>query len=111
MKAVSICLGLGVDSVGMICEWIKRRLDPPDLITFADTGGEKFDTYLYMPILRQFLRDHDWPQPVVCRYKTMDSTPYDTLYGNMIHNETMPSIVFGGKSCSVKWKIEAQEPI
>lgn len=32
------------------------------------------------------------------------------IYGNMVANETLPGIAFGMKTCSVKWKIEAQEP-
>jgi hypothetical protein len=33
------------------------------------------------------------------------------LYGNMVANDTLPGIAFGPKSCSIKWKLEAQEPI
>ena len=32
------------------------------------------------------------------------------LFGNMVANETVPRIAFGMKTCSIKWKVEAQEP-
>lgn len=34
---------------------------------------------------------------------------YDSLYGNCWHNETLPGLAFGRKSCSIKWKREPQD--
>ncbi|WP_145054883.1 hypothetical protein [Lignipirellula cremea] len=87
---------------------LQRRGVRPDLILFADTGGEKPETYLYAPIIRQWLRDVDFPQFEVVRY-TPPIAPYDSLYGNCWQNETLPSLAFGRKSCSIKWKREPQD--
>jgi hypothetical protein len=118
----------------MLIEMEKRGLRP-DLITFADTGGEKPGTYAFIPVFQEWLRDHDFPEAVVCRYQPQPLTharylgavrdlarrlglklsearlrQLAGLYGNMVANDTLPGIAFGPKSCSIKWKLEAQEP-
>jgi hypothetical protein len=80
----------------------------PDLISFADTGGEKPDTYLYVPILQEWLRDVGFPPLLVVRY-TPPLASYDSLYANCIDNQTLPSIAFRRKSCSLKWKKAPQD--
>ena len=132
--ATAVCLGFGWDSTAMLIE-MERRGERPDLITFADTGAEKPGTYQFIPVFTQWLTDHGFPSPIVCRYQPLDKTQEKYLaatrcvanrlglsipesqltrlaglYGNMVANETLPGIAFGPKSCSIKWKIEAQEP-
>ncbi len=134
MKVSAVCWGAGWDSTAMLIE-MERRGWRPDLITFADTGGEKTDTYQFIPLFTQWLRDHDMPEPIICRYQPRPETQaryraatasfadrlglrmsddqlnrLAGLFGNMIANETLPGIAFGPKTCSVKWKVEAQEP-
>lgn len=106
---VVVSCGVGVDSVALLIG-LKQRHVRPDLIIFADTGGEKPQTYLYVPLLRQWLRDASFPELVVVR-KTPPIARYDSLYGNCIANETMPSIAFRfqRKTCSLKWKVEPME--
>jgi hypothetical protein len=108
-QPLCVCYGMGVDSTAMLIGMEQRGIRP-DLITFADTGGEKPETYLYAPIFRQWCRDVDFPQFELCRY-VPPIAPYDSLYGNCIKNETIPSLAFGRKSCSLKWKRDAQEPL
>lgn len=128
------CWGAGWDSSAMLIEMEKRGFRP-DLITMADTGGEKKKTYEFIPVFTQWLRDHDFPEPIICVYKPQDKTTaryveavrqvakdlgitlmpereqrLAGLYGNMVANDTLPGIAFGPKSCSMKWKLEAQEP-
>jgi hypothetical protein len=106
----------------------------PDVITFADVGGEKQGTYDFIPLFMQWLRDHAFPEPKVCVYQPQHATRekyrnavlvlakrmridlsetqlarMSRLFGNMIANETLPGITFGMKTCSIKWKVEAQE--
>lgn len=133
--AVAVCLGFGWDSTAMLIE-MERRGERPDLITFADTGAEKPGTYAFIPVFSAWLQDHGFPRPVICRYQPLPQT-HDRyveatrstadrlglsipepqlvrlagLFGNMVANETLPGIAFGPKSCSIKWKIEAQEPV
>lgn len=134
MQALAVCWGAGWDSSAMLIE-MERRGQRPDLITMADVGGEKRGTYAFMPVFAQWCRDHDFPEPTICEYKPMETTAaryraavvdvakslgiqlseleisrLSRLYGNMVANDTLPGIAFGPKSCSIKWKIEAQEP-
>lgn len=108
-RPMAVCCGVGVDSVAMLVG-LEQRGERPDLITFADTGGEKPETYLYVPILQQWLRDVGFPPLEVCRYLPKKAA-YRTLLDNCWQNETLPSLAFGMKSCSLKWKRDAQEPL
>lgn len=108
-RPICVCCGVGVDSIAMLIG-LQQRGIRPDLITFADTGSEKPQTYLYIPILRQWLRDVGFPELVVVR-KTPPIADYDSLHGNCLANQTLPSIAFGfqRKSCSLKWKKGPQD--
>jgi hypothetical protein len=50
----------------------------------------------------------DFPQFEVVRYQPKYAN-YDTLYGNCWENETLPSLAFGRKSCSIKFKRDPQD--
>ena len=98
--------------------------------------GEEIGTYEFIPIFSEWLVDQGYPAPTICQYMPQpetharyaaaarevverlnlhsitedDSQRLAGIYGNMVANETLPGIAFGMKTCSVKWKIEAQEP-
>ena len=130
----TVCWGAGWDSSAMLIE-MHRRGDRPDLITFADVGAEKPGTYDFIPLFAAWCRDVGFPEPLVCVYQPMAVTSaryrsatvevanrlgitltdqqldrLSRIYGNMVANETLPGLAFGMKSCSIKWKLEAQEP-
>jgi hypothetical protein len=81
----------------------------PGAITFADTGGERDKTYQHLERMQSILASMDWPEITICVTPTLDTTPYNDLYGNCVSNETLPSIAFGLSSCSIKWKQNAQD--
>lgn len=99
--------------------------------------GEEIGTYDFIPVFDDYLQRHGYPVVTRCRYNPKPETAAryadsvreavirlglttisesdiermaDGILGNMMANFTMPGIAFGCKSCSVKWKIEAQEP-
>ena len=98
--------------------------------------GEQVGTYEFIPIFTEWLVERGYPAPVRCVYtpkpetharyaaaarevverlnlKTIDEATIQRLagiYGNMVGNATLTGLAFGGKSCSVKWKIEALGP-
>lgn len=106
----------------------KRRPDP--------TRGEQVGTYEFLPIFDEWCRDHIGIGVTVCEYQPKPDTAaryaqaaqdvvdrlglrsitetdvkrLSGIYGNMVANTTLPGIAFGPKSCSIKWKLEAQEP-
>lgn len=102
-----VAYGLGVDSTAMLVEFVKRRIRP-DLILFADTGGEKPETYAYLPVVQRYLKRVGFPPVVTVRYQPK-TAPYKTLEGQCLHTGTLPSLAYGGKSCSVKWKRQPQD--
>src|ERR1043165_6777789 len=63
-RAMSDCLvvayGAGVDSTAMLIG-LRQRDVRPDAILFGDTGGEKEETYAFLPVMDGWLRDQDFP--------------------------------------------------
>jgi hypothetical protein len=78
------------------------------MILFADTGGEKPETYRYMPVIEAYLKEAKFPPVVTVRYEPK-TAPYRTLEGQCLHTGTLPSLAYGGKSCSLKWKRSCQD--
>jgi hypothetical protein len=100
------------------------------------TQGDEVGTYEFIPIFAEWCREHIGIEPTICRYRPKPETHaryalatqavverlglrsitdadierLSGIYGNMVANDTMPGLAFGIKSCSVKWKLEAQEP-
>lgn len=135
MIPIAVCWGGGVDSTAMLIR-MQRLGIRPELITMADVGAEKPGTYEFIPLFTQWCLDHDFPAPTICSYQPQAKTAeryrqaaqevaqrlgivlsaerltrLARIYGNMVANVTLPGIAFGMKSCSIKWKLEAQEPI
>ncbi|MFG1305193.1 hypothetical protein V5F34_13805 [Xanthobacter autotrophicus] len=107
-RLLAACFGAGVDSTAML---IALRLAGlrPDVITFADTSAEKRQTLEHLDRMDDVLARWSWPAITRCRKKTLPGTAYDDLYGNCLANETLPSLAFGLKSCSIKWKQNPQD--
>ena len=102
-----VAYGLGVNSTAMLVEFVKRKI-VPDLILFADTGGEKPETYRYLPVINAYLKEVKFPPVVTVRYEPK-TAPYRTLEGQCLHTGTLPSLAYGGRSCAAKWKRQPQD--
>jgi len=98
--------GMGLDSTAMLVEMHNRGIRP-DLIQHAHTGGEWPHTYAYRKVIDAWLKSVEFPAIVDCRY-VPKTARYDTLEGNCLANETLPSLAFGKHSCSIKFKAEPQ---
>ena len=107
-----VAYGIGVDSTAMLVEMSRLGIRP-DLILSADTGNEKPETYAYLPVICDFLRRFCFPEVVVVRRNPTRSRKsgevYRTLGENCTANSTLPSLAFGRKGCSLKWKREPQD--
>jgi len=109
--------GMGVDSTAMLVE-LHRRGIRPDAVLHADTGDEHPLTKAYREIRKAWLREVGFPELTIVRRAPSKpgrrrkdgskSVSYATLGENCIANHTLPSLAFGFKACSVKWKIEPQ---
>src|SRR5438552_4175527 len=106
---VVVAYGMGVDSTAMLIG-MHARGERPDAILFADTGDEKPETYAYLPVIQAWLRRVGFPEVIVVRVGTVKGKfgNYDSLYTNCIVNATLPSLAFGYKKCSLKWKVAPQ---
>ncbi|TWG89380.1 hypothetical protein L598_008500000070 [Mesorhizobium sp. J18] len=107
-RLIAVCFGSGVDSTAMLVALHKAGIRP-HVITFADVGGEKPETLEHLDRMNTVLTDWSWPTIDVCRKVPLASTGYSDLYGNCLTNETLPSLAFGMKSCSIKWKQKPQD--
>lgn len=109
-RLIALCFGSGVDSTAMLVALHAAGIRP-DVITFADTGGEKPETLDHLDKINDVLSAWRWPAIDVCRKVPLQSTGYTDLYGNCMKNETLPSLAFGLKSCSIKWKGLVQDQL
>lgn len=99
--------GAGVDSTAMLVAMWRRGIRP-DLILFADTGGELPDTYAYLGIMDAWLDSVGFPRIVVVEYEPMRAS-YNTLEGKCLKNQTLPSLAFGRHSCALVFKVAPQD--
>lgn len=72
----------------------------PDLIVMSDTGGEKPETYAYMHVVNAWCARNRFPYVKTVRNDGM----YVTLENNCLQSEMLPSLAYGFKSCSDKYK-------
>lgn len=107
-----ISYGMGVDSTALLVGLAERGIRP-DKILFADTGSEKQVTYDYgIQVMPTWLESVGFPPITWVRYQPQNFKnwpPYSSLEENCLTNSTLPSLAFGYKSCSQKWKIAPQD--
>jgi hypothetical protein len=99
--------GLGVNSTALLIQ-LSRSGIPPDLILFADTGSEKPETYAYLKIRCRWLEHVGFPDLIVVRRRGV-RVPDQSLEDQCLRTGTLPSLAYGGKSCSLKWKVAPQD--
>ena len=109
-RALALCFGAGVDSTAMLVVLRAAGLRPT-WISFANVGAEKPETLAHIPRTNAVLKRWGWPLITEVKHQTLPSTPYSDLEGNCLENETLPSLAFGMKSCSIKWKHKPQDQL
>jgi hypothetical protein len=106
-----VAYGMGIDSTALLVG-LKNRGVTPDAIVFADVGSEKPETYAYEAVIQDWLKKVGFPSITTVRYQPKNFKnwpPYSSLEENLLTNSTLPSLAFGFKSCSQKWKIQPQD--
>lgn len=108
ISPIIVSWGKGTDSSAKLVLLVamKERGDlhaRPDCIMFADTGSEKPSTNEYS--LTEFLLAHGFPAPVYISKAARGTSKHSSLGGQCLTTRQMPSLAYGGKSCSIKWKI------
>lgn len=102
---IVLSYGLGLDSTAVLGCMHMHGITP-NYIMFADVGSEHDETYDYLPVIQEWLRRVGFPQVTVVRYvpKRFKYEPYVNIWENCVVNGTLPSLAFGRKGCSLKWK-------
>ncbi len=99
--------GMGVDSTAVLVGWRQRTIRP-DLIMFADTGSEHRATYRYRAVIEAWLHRIGFPPLTAVRYRPRHGR-YTTLVEDCLIKGVLPSLAYGSKACSQKWKVGPQD--
>jgi hypothetical protein len=79
-----------------------------DFIVMADPGKENPGTYEYREYFNKWLVAHGQPEVTVVYQKNFKGE-FVGLYQNCLNEGMLPSIVYGYKSCSLKYKAAPQD--
>lgn len=102
--------GLNSTAYLVLLKWLGVR---PDAILFADTGGEKPQTYANVERMSRWCVENGMPEIVRVKRKVdparqVHEAKYHDLESECIVKESLPSIAYYGRSCSEKWKQQPQ---
>ncbi len=102
-----VSYGGGTNSTAMLIGMADRG-ERPDLIIFSDTGGERPEIYEYIEHFSGWLTKRGLPGVTTVRRDTTHGQhgTYTTLEENCLVNGVLPSISYGFKGCSLKFKGE-----
>lgn len=105
---IALAYGGGTDSTAILCGWVERgyhAIDPIDVILFADTGAERPETYAYIELMQLWLEMHGMPPITIVKKGGLN----ETLEQYALRTKMLPSLAYGRKGCSQKFKVEPQE--
>ena len=103
---IVVAYGMGVDSTAMLIGLRDRRV-PIELMLFADTGSEKPETMAYLSIIQKWLAAQSMP-PVTVIKRHSPRAGDMSLHAECLRKRVLPSLAYGGHSCSLKWKVDPQ---
>ena len=99
-----VSYGAGTNSTAMVCEMV-RRGEPFAAVVFADTGGERPETYAHLLEFSEWLTARGYPAITTVRQTTkVGNVPVTTLEAECLAGHRLPGIAYGFGSCSDKWK-------
>lgn len=104
-RPVIVNYGGGTNSTALLVEAVTRGLRV-DAAAFADTGGELPETYEYLWSFAGWLERHGIR--LVALHAEFEGRPY-TLEQHSLRLGKMPSVSYGRKSCSLRFKAEVVE--
>lgn len=119
-KRLYLSYGGGVDSTAIAVECVNRvRAGDQRFmlsgIVFADTGGEKPETYAYVKMFSAWLVAQGFPAVTWVRKEGLDAVPElgESLYhqepsgleAKCLRLETLPPVAFGWRTCTDVFKI------
>lgn len=96
-----VSYGGGTNSTAMLCGFREKGVKP-SLILFADTGAEMPHTYEHVAIMQSKVREW-WGMEIVT------VRPKKTIVQHCEDTSMLPSLAYGRRSCSQKFKHEPME--
>lgn len=107
-RYLAVAYGAGVNSTALLIEFARREI-VPGLILFSDTGNERPETYVFRDKFSAWLQARGLPAIGTVVKGVKKGFPVETLEQNCLRKKMLPSIAYGFKTCSEKYKIRAQE--
>lgn len=101
-KPLVVSFGGGVNSTAMLVG-LHERDTKPDLILFADPGSEYPETYKHVEVVSSWCVSIGFPAIVTVRRHG------ETLESRRLSKQMLPSIAYGRRSCSEKFKRRPQD--
>lgn len=99
--------GGGTNSAAMIYGMWQKHI-PIHLILFADTGGERPETYRFIRIFNGWLDSRGLPEITRCFYRDQGGNRLK-LETECLKGRKLPAVAYGMKQCSLKHKIGVQD--
>lgn len=104
LQPLVLAYGMGTNSTGLL-QGLRERGVRPDLILAADTGDERKKTYEHRDIVNEWCKSVGFPEIITVR----KGGRQETLSENCDRMSMLPSIAYGFKGCSHKYKREPQD--
>lgn len=95
-----VALGGGTNSLAMVIEMHKRGI-PIDVVLFADTKAETPETYASIEQTDKWLKDLGYDGVTIVSSEK-------TLEDDCIQRNALPSVAYGFKTCSQRFKLQPQ---
>ncbi len=86
---------------------MRERGITPNLITFADTGGERPETYEHVNLISD-CSVNTWGIEITVVRKLFQGK-FEGLEVECLRKSILPSLAYGRKACSLKYKVEPQQ--
>jgi 3'-phosphoadenosine 5'-phosphosulfate sulfotransferase (PAPS reductase)/FAD synthetase len=102
---LAVAFGGGTNSTAMLCGFRERGIKP-DLILFADTGGELPETYEH--VMEMDTQCRIWWGVGIETVKKTYQGGFEGLEGECIRGRKLPALAYGRKACSMKYKTQPQ---
>lgn len=101
---VVAAFGGGLNSTALLVKWVLDGNVPIDLTLFADTGGERQEVYENVHRVSEWLQQNGGCAVQI----TKKGGRPETLEEYALRTRHLPSMAYGKKGCSWKFKIEPQ---
>ena len=96
-----VSYGGGTNSTALLIG-LHERGECPDVILFADTGGERPETYAHVKRMSEWCESVGFPKIQIVAERI-------TLEQDCLNRNALPGLAYGFKSCSEKYKIRPQK--